>query len=128
MDEFMTKLTEYMTAMEGLVKEYAPDAVNLGLNVARVHALQVVLIGLGSLGLVVWGILGWRGLSRKGCKIFTNMAEATMAEVSSVVFYTTLIAIPVVPGTIANVWNLWAWVGIFVPEVYLAFGVVDKFM
>lgn len=124
MDEFMTQLTEYMKAMEGLVTQYAPDAINLGLNVARIHALQVVLLGVGSLALVVWGAR----LFEKTLKGVTRVEDMKSSELSRLVGAVFLLAAPTISGFLMNVWNLWAWVGIIYPEIYLAHGIVDKYL
>lgn len=108
MDELAAKLVEWMSAFEAAVVEVAPKAAELALAYARVDAaghLLVGLIGAAVLWLSVWSYLKhadfWFEKAAEVCGIpaLTGISGALVAAI--------------------NLLNIWNWVGLFYPELYL---------
>lgn len=98
------------------LKQYGPDAVDLAMAVGRVGAIRDVAIGVLFLILAVIWSSGGLWVVKKTMKAEGGFEEASffMSLIGAVGF---LILIGV---ALNNLLDLYAWAGIFRPEIYLA--------
>lgn len=106
------KFLEYLTKLENALTEYGPQAAELTLEVARVGAIQTVLIGVVCLILFVCGSF----VAHK------SMAKVFVEEDGSAVLPACIgimVAIFSSAPAFMYITNLYAWIGMFRPEIYL---------
>ena len=113
MEGIEQKAIELIEKFEALATDIAPDAIELGLMAARVAAVQDIVFSL-AISLLAVSLL-W--FPKKTWKL---MADETIDDR---VFGTGLASIPaIITGAIGTfgLLNIWAWVGIFYPELWIA--------
>ena len=107
------KAVELIEKFEQLATDIAPDAVELGMTTARVAAAQTLVTG-GILAILA--IAGW-------FIVFSKVLPWERGKVKCDFFYTSMASF--VPGvisiaTLVHLTDVWAWAGIFYPELWIA--------
>jgi len=121
MEGLEQKAVELLDKLESVVVNYAPQVVDLGLNVIRIEALGNValIIILGMLaGLVPF-------MFYKLYKILSKKFEETKNDDYELGrFFTVLVGITsfiiLVWAMLWHIVNIWLWIGLFYPELALA--------
>ena len=105
------KAVELIEKFEALAVDVAPDAIELGLATARVSAAAGLIQGIVALGI---GILG--GF------IMYRMAKWELKRDGDCIISCLVSAIPVLVTVFGfvQIVNVWSWVGIFYPELWIA--------
>lgn len=119
MDELATKLVEWMSAFEAAVVEVAPQAAELALAYARVDAAGNLLVGVALAVVSCVLLTKATKLYRSGVEESKNSSHGAAGDIFLI---GSLLGGPgAVLGSMAavNVLNIWNWVGLFYPELYL---------
>lgn len=119
--------------LEALATQYGPDVVELALTVARVdaiHHLVTVLFGLGCP--IIAAIFATRWFSKRHKEVYTAAPKDYEGDIRSyqiretLGWLTTFKWVSVAAGAVMSMilvvqlTDVWTWVGIVRPEVYLA--------
>lgn len=115
----MDKMEGFFDAAQKVLQQYGGDAVDLGLNVLRIDAFSQLLPGVLALCVLF--------LTLKVANPIVKFKQAdadndSIAGIVGVLGCVSLLIAGVV--TFANLFNVWAWVGLFYPEIYA----VHKFL
>lgn len=107
-------------AMSDAVKQYGPDAVELGLVVYRISALQEIVIGLGlfflGIGFLIWGrfFVKWERTSNR-----STYEPPLYGFCAALVLIVGVVCSVVSLGDLFNVYN---WAALFgYPEILITY-------
>jgi hypothetical protein len=122
MDKLGEKLVEIMAKLEGLAATHGSAAVDLALNVARVSAAADIAIGIG-FALSVFACARLCAFLSAKHQVWQAAPDRREWDDSPWLFFLVFAAIG--GGALAIVsaiylFNLWNWVGLIYPELYLA--------
>jgi len=104
------KMAQYMEAAQNIITQYGGDVAELGLNVLRVEALTQIIPGIV---LLILAYPYYKIVSA----LYLHEVEKTGDGIASAIFGGAL-GIGLVIGTLISLFNIWAWVGLFYPEMY----------
>ena len=115
-------MTNAAQAMSDAVKQYGPDAVELGLVVYRISALQEIVIGLGLLilgtGLLIWG----RFFVKWQLVVNQTSGDRDFPAHGFAAFFILLAGTISTLGSFGNLFNVYNWAALFgYPEVLITY-------
>ncbi|MFT6474685.1 MAG: hypothetical protein ACJAUS_002410 [Qipengyuania sp.] len=112
------RIIQYLDAADNALAQYGPQAVELAMWMGRIGAIQAIVTPLlfttACIIILAWPLRTlWRGASN-----INDSADAAIAR------FVILIAAAVVIGFaivgIVSFINIYAWIGIFHPEIWIA--------
>lgn len=118
------KALQYLDLFEQAVVKYSPDAVEAVLMVTRVHGLSIIIPALVALlvGIVV-GVWGVRFI-RKGFALQKQHEEGFPHVVGGACMF--FVSILFLGESLSKLLNIWNWVAIIEPKLWLAYKMFDK--
>ncbi len=124
MADISAKIVELITQLQGVVKDNAADAVNLGLSSIRIDSIRAIVLGIFFLILFIIGIY----ITKKVYNIKEIQESYTKKENwgSAFILSCFLTAIALILSIITLL-NIWCYVAIFNPKLYLAHEIMNKF-
>jgi hypothetical protein len=117
-DKLGDKALQYLTSFEELAKQYSPDVVDAGLTVVRVHGFQS--IGEGALALILVISCIWI------IRINIPKVERYSVAPDALIATSSIVGIFSAIGVWANLLNIWNWIAIFDPKLYIAYKIFGK--
>ena len=116
------KSLQYLEAFESLVEKHAPEVIDTGLAVVQVHAVGEIIIAVITGGLAFAAFKCSRSLLQKSL----NNRHDGVLEGFGAVFSATA-GLFCLLGTIP-IFQIWTWVAIFEPKLYLAYRLFSKIL
>ncbi len=100
--------------------KYAPDIVNATLNVIRINQAQELVFG-------ICGLIAVISLHKKIADCFRRIKEEGRPELFIIGYGLSCVYV-VGLVNMARLINVWNWMGIFQPKLYLAHELIEKVM
>jgi hypothetical protein len=128
MSDLQTKLVEVITQLQSVVKDNAADAVNLGLATIKINGIEHVIIGIIFLLFSISGAF----LAKKVYKWWCEAAEKSKDhyfdgfEYGAGMIGTVAITAILFIIFCCNIFNIWTYVAIFQPKLWLAHQILAK--
>ena len=123
-ETFKGKALEYMDSIEGAVSQFVSDhgqdAMDLALLYARIDAASELLLPLVAFtGLTILLGVMWYKIDKYVSRPGGDMEELT--------FPTVVLVFALIPYSAAfcGLMNIWAWAGLFYPEVWIAHRAIE---
>lgn len=119
LDKSQAAIASFADKLTELTKQYGPDVAHAALSLARVDAINSLVPHIVA---AIAFVLLWRWVSAHIAKTKTNRGERyDFTDCNPVVLIGGGMAV-FISGLIASVglFNVWAWVGIFEPKLWLA--------
>ena len=115
------KLIEYLEAFESLAVEYTPQAIELASWVARISAIQVIATGIVYV-LVAWFLMCLANrFVRRGKEIYRSDESYNYEMWFVLGTFSCLGSIGLFAASLLKLLNIFAWVGMFRPEVWIVY-------
>lgn len=121
-------LTSVLSGLKDLVSKYGSDAVDLGLNVIRIEGVSQILIGLVLWMFVVFGVVLFMKMNDFRKHLLSENPKNDNFAPEFAMFVGVAISIGTGFASIFFIFNIWNWVAIFAPQLYLAHKVVEKIL
>lgn len=109
----LTRLDGYADSLEELTKQYAPEVVDASLMVVQINGIQSLLLGL-LLSIITYCLY-------KAIRLIIKHEHAEEGAAILVAFVLFTLG-----GAGFYLFNIWNWVAIFEPKLYIAKEVLDK--
>lgn len=119
LESFVTdKAAQYLNALESITKQYAPDVIDAALSVVRMQGAQRLVHGVA---LVVCAIAcGW--ITRK---LWAASDGDDPEKIALMIFCVVGGVFSAILG-LARLLDIWTWVAIFEPKLYIAHALIEK--
>ena len=114
------RILEYLSAAEAAIEQYGEGAVEFALSIARIDAFSHVAGGFLALAFAWAFIFPVKNLLiRQSEKIQDRIDREFARNISLLLVY--ILAFGAFVASLVEVLNVFAWIGIFKPEVWLAY-------
>lgn len=122
-DKLGDKALQYLSSFEELAKQYSPDVVDAGLTVIRINALGDIIVGLVGIAVafVVWKIFK-RVRAERGKEYF-HRNEAICIIGGAISFFGGIASFVMI---LFGLFNIWVYVALFDPKLYIAYKIFGK--
>lgn len=119
-DKLGDKALQYLQSFEELAKQYSPDVVDAGLTVIRVHGIKSIVECLVGIAIGAAFCLA----AYKLYPIIEEKVDESMASIFSTI--SGIIGTIVLAVASISIFNVWTWVAVFDPKLYLAYKIFGK--
>jgi len=123
-EELQDKALSYLENFEKLAIEYTPQAIDMGLLIARIEGGHKLIFGF----LCLLFVFGYLFFARRviNDEVEPVQTQAELIELQDKMF--VFLAFVSIPFTILGVglfFNIWNWVAVFCPEVYAGYMLIN---
>ena len=108
------KLEQYFEAAKGVIEQYGGDVAEVGLNVLRIEAISEIFFPLA----VILFLFASLPLMIRFGKWINQKAIDDRSEPWEMIYIVHILLGIFFLIQLVSLLNLWAWVGIFYPELY----------
>lgn len=125
LDKLGDKALAYLNAFEELAKQYTPTIIDAALKVVQINGLQTLIIGFS---LVLLFIIYF---------VFAILTAKKMKKANPHIDMEGYTLLALIVGTVPfalgatgaqKVLNIWNWVAIFEPKLYIAYRIFEKML
>jgi len=132
-DKFGTKALEYLEAFEKLAVQHTPDVVETGLRVVQINAIQSLIMPAAFFVAGSFVCYQGRRLWNIGKEIHQHDRDNVRDPRDRDNFYLPGACLGVIGGFIilfaaTELFNIWKWIALFEPKLYLAYRIFEKLL
>lgn len=120
MDRALNMAEKFASKIEEILEEYGPDAVELTEQVGRVGAIDDLVPGLVALIIAIFSVISFAWVAKRAKRADEEEDASIVGPcvfAGMIAFVASLVSLIVTFGELVDVW---AWVGLAHPEVWLA--------